>query len=36
MTRLTYLERRNGTYYARIDIPADLVAHTPPALLAAA
>lgn len=27
MARLTYLERRNGTYYARIDIPADLVAH---------
>ncbi len=27
MARLTYLERRNGTYYARIDIPADLVTH---------
>jgi len=27
MARLTYLERRNGTYYARIDIPVDLVAH---------
>ncbi|MBB4955513.1 integrase [Agrobacterium vitis] len=27
MARLTYLERRNGTYYARIDIPADLVEH---------
>lgn len=27
MARLTYLERRNGTYYARIDIPQDLVTH---------
>ncbi|MBY3070758.1 integrase [Rhizobium laguerreae] len=27
MARLTYLERRNGTYYARVDIPTDLVAH---------
>lgn len=27
MARLTYLERRNGTYYARIDIPGDLVQH---------
>ncbi|EHH03346.1 phage integrase [Agrobacterium tumefaciens CCNWGS0286] len=27
MARLTYLERRNGTYYARIDIPVDLIAN---------
>jgi len=27
MARLTYLERRNATYYARIDIPVDLVPH---------
>lgn len=27
MARITYLERRNGTYYARIDIPAELVAY---------
>ncbi|MEO5758987.1 MAG: DUF6538 domain-containing protein, partial [Mesorhizobium sp.] len=25
MARLTYLERRGATYYARIDIPVDLV-----------
>ncbi|WP_235988512.1 DUF6538 domain-containing protein [Pseudorhizobium endolithicum] len=27
MARLTYLERRGATYYARIDIPLDLVPH---------
>lgn len=27
MARLTYLERRGATYYARIDIPLDLVEH---------
>ncbi|WP_187970054.1 site-specific integrase [Aquibium microcysteis] len=27
MARLTYLERRGATYYARIDIPLDLVDH---------
>lgn len=27
MARLTYLERRGATYYARIDIPVDLVPH---------
>lgn len=27
MARLTYLERRGATYYARIDVPLDLVEH---------
>ncbi|MGR9202811.1 DUF6538 domain-containing protein [Rhizobium leguminosarum] len=27
MTRITYLERRNATYYARLDVPLDLVGH---------
>ncbi len=27
MARLTYLERRGSTYYARLDIPLDLVDH---------
>jgi hypothetical protein len=27
MARLTYLERRGAVYYARIDIPLDLVDH---------
>jgi integrase len=27
MARLTYLERRGATYYARLDIPLDLVEH---------
>lgn len=27
MTRISYLERRGAVYYARIDIPTDLVAH---------
>ncbi|WP_152046742.1 site-specific integrase [Aureimonas psammosilenae] len=27
MARLTYLERRGAVYYARIDVPVDLVAH---------
>lgn len=27
MARVTYLERRGATYYARLDVPLDLVAH---------
>lgn len=27
MARVTYLERRNATYYARLDVPFDLVGH---------
>ncbi|NEJ14166.1 tyrosine-type recombinase/integrase [Rhizobium leguminosarum] len=27
MARVTYLERRNATYYARLDVPLDLVEH---------
>ncbi|UNK37500.1 site-specific integrase [Shinella sp. H4-D48] len=27
MARVTYLDRRGATYYARLDIPLDLVAH---------
>ncbi len=27
MARVTYLERRNATYYARLDVPLDLVGH---------
>lgn len=27
MARITYLERRNATYYARLDVPLDLVKH---------
>ncbi|KQY16307.1 integrase [Rhizobium sp. Root73] len=27
MARVTYLERRAATYYARLDVPLDLVAH---------
>ncbi len=27
MARVTYLERRGATYYARPDVPLDLVPH---------
>jgi hypothetical protein len=27
MARVTYLERRGATYYARLDVPLDLAGH---------